>query len=91
MEEDPAHLKSEEKTIENILKYENSAAALCFRLKKRAEAKPSDPSLTKDVIGIVATLGKVNDLNLSRPVHFLLPSSFTFVNYFFIFCSFLDV
>ncbi|XP_057774218.1 protein DEFECTIVE IN MERISTEM SILENCING 3-like [Salvia miltiorrhiza] len=64
--EDPAHVKSEEETIENILKHENSGAAIVYRMKIQAKALPSDHSLTKDVIGIVATLGKVDDNNLSR-------------------------
>ncbi|KAL0340967.1 UNVERIFIED_CONTAM: protein DEFECTIVE IN MERISTEM SILENCING 3 [Sesamum radiatum] len=63
---DPALLKSEEETIDHILKNENSAAALLSRMKSQAEALSSDHSLTKDVIGIVATLGKVDDDNLSR-------------------------
>lgn len=63
---DPALVKSEEETIDHILKHENSAAALLSRMKSQAEALSSDHSLTKDVIGIVATLGKVDDDNLSR-------------------------
>lgn len=63
-------MKSEEETIENILKHENSGAAIVYRMKVQAEALSSDHSLTKDVIGIVATLGKVDDDNISRLVHF---------------------
>ncbi|KAK4436218.1 protein DEFECTIVE IN MERISTEM SILENCING 3 [Sesamum alatum] len=63
---DPALVKSEEETIDHILKHENSAAALLSMMKSQAEALSSDHSLTKDVIGIVATLGKVDDDNLSR-------------------------
>ncbi|KAL0382441.1 UNVERIFIED_CONTAM: protein DEFECTIVE IN MERISTEM SILENCING 3 [Sesamum calycinum] len=70
---DPALVKSEEETIDHILKNENSAAALLSRMKSQAEALSSDHSLTKDVIGIVATLGKVDDDNLSRLVHPFLP------------------
>lgn len=73
MEGNPAHFSTKEETIENILKHENSAAALCFKLKKQAESLSFVHSLTRDVIGIVATLGKVDNENLSRPVHFLLP------------------
>lgn len=65
-------MKSGEETIQNILKHENSGAAFVYRLKIQAEAMSSDHSLTKDVIGIVATLGKLEDNNLSRLVHFYL-------------------
>ncbi|KAH6809705.1 hypothetical protein C2S51_027488 [Perilla frutescens var. frutescens] len=64
--EDPEHVKSEKETIENILKHENSGAAIFCRMKSHVEALSSDQSLTKDVIGIVATLGKVDDNTLSR-------------------------
>ncbi|KAL9164374.1 hypothetical protein ABFS82_06G100800 [Erythranthe guttata] len=63
---DSIHAKSEEEIIERILKHENSAAAILCRMKSEAEALSIDHSLTKDVIGIVATLGKVEDDNLSR-------------------------
>ncbi|PIM99812.1 hypothetical protein CDL12_27686 [Handroanthus impetiginosus] len=64
---DPTHAMSEEETIEHILnKHEKSAAALLWGMKKHAEALSSDHSLTMDVVGIVATLGKVDDDNLSR-------------------------
>ncbi|KAL7147337.1 hypothetical protein ABFS83_06G100900 [Erythranthe nasuta] len=63
---DSIHAKSEEEIIERILKHEHSAAAILCRMKSEAEALSIDHSLTKDVIGIVATLGKVEDDNLSR-------------------------
>lgn len=66
----PTHLKGEEETVENILRHEKSAAALLCGIKRQAEALSSDHSLTKDIIGIVATLGKVGDDNLSRLVYF---------------------
>lgn len=68
--EDPEHVKSEEETIANILKHDKSAAAILYRMKSQAESLSSDHPLTKDVIGIVATLGKVENNNLSRLVHF---------------------
>lgn len=68
--EDPEHVKSEEETIANILKHDKSGAAILYRMKSQAESLSSDHPLTKDVIGIVATLGKVDDNNLSRLVHF---------------------
>ncbi|KAH6794728.1 hypothetical protein C2S52_005205, partial [Perilla frutescens var. hirtella] len=59
-----ANVESEEETIQHILKYEKSAAALLCKMKRDAEF--SDHLLTKDVVGVVATLGKVDDANLSR-------------------------
>ncbi|KAI3458002.1 hypothetical protein Pfo_014665 [Paulownia fortunei] len=64
--EDPAYVESEEETIQHILKYEKSAAALLCKMKCIPEAQVSDHSLTKDVLGVVATLGKVDNANLSR-------------------------
>ncbi|KAL8550815.1 hypothetical protein ACS0TY_000040 [Phlomoides rotata] len=61
---DPAHVDSKEETIRHILKYKNSAAALLYQMASEAQA--SDHFLIKDVVGIVATLGKVDDANLSR-------------------------
>ncbi|KAL8463540.1 hypothetical protein ACS0TY_034265 [Phlomoides rotata] len=62
--DDSAHLESKEKTIQHILKYQKSAAALLCKMTSEAQA--SDHFLIKDVVGIVATLGKVDDANLSR-------------------------
>ncbi|XP_073130095.1 protein DEFECTIVE IN MERISTEM SILENCING 3-like [Henckelia pumila] len=64
--EDPSYTKNEKKIIQSILKHEGSAAALWYTLKNQPETQASDPKLTKDVIGIVATLGMVDDDNLSR-------------------------
>lgn len=59
-----AHIGSEEETIRHIMKYEKSVAArLC---KMKSEAEFLDHQLTKDVVGVVATLAKVDDANLSR-------------------------
>ncbi|XP_073311564.1 protein DEFECTIVE IN MERISTEM SILENCING 3-like isoform X1 [Primulina huaijiensis] len=58
--------KSEQETLGNILKHEKSAAALLCMIKSQPESQASDHPLTKDVLGIVATLGKVDDDNLSR-------------------------
>ncbi|KAL3846181.1 hypothetical protein ACJIZ3_003584 [Penstemon smallii] len=57
---------TEEDTIQHILRYEKSAAALLCRTKSKPETQLSDNPFTKDVLGIVATLGKVDDDNLSR-------------------------
>ncbi|XP_073032022.1 protein DEFECTIVE IN MERISTEM SILENCING 3-like [Primulina eburnea] len=64
--EDPSHMKNEKKIIQNILKREGSAAALWYRMKNQPEPQAYDRTLTKDVIGVVATLGMVDDEILSR-------------------------
>ncbi|KAL2542264.1 Protein DEFECTIVE IN MERISTEM SILENCING 3 [Abeliophyllum distichum] len=64
--EDPAHLKNEAETVEHILRHEKSAAGILCQLKTQHETQASDIQWTKDVVGIVATLGKVDDDNLSR-------------------------
>ena len=55
---------TEEETEEQILKKENSAARVFSWLK--ANAQTSTLALTKDVVGIVATLAKVESDDLSR-------------------------
>ncbi|CAA3010564.1 Hypothetical predicted protein [Olea europaea subsp. europaea] len=64
--EEPAQLKTEAETVEHILRHEKSAAAILYQLKIQHETQASDIQLTKDVLGVVATLGKVDDDNLSR-------------------------
>lgn len=66
------NVDSEEETIQQIMKYERSAAALVCKMK--SEAQFSNHLLIRDVVGIVATLGKVDDPNLSRWVGFSLYS-----------------
>lgn len=61
-------VQSEDETYKNILKLEKSAAGLVCQLKTRHGTQVSHSPLMKDVIGIVATLGKVDDENLSRSV-----------------------
>nr|GEY79821.1 protein defective in meristem silencing 3-like isoform X1 [Tanacetum cinerariifolium] len=61
-DEDLSHMQSVEATIGNIMKHENSAAAVYCQLKRHHNLAVH----VKDVIGVVATLGKVNDDNLSR-------------------------
>ncbi|KAF7131492.1 hypothetical protein RHSIM_Rhsim09G0205800 [Rhododendron simsii] len=65
-DEDHSHVDSEEETVENIIKQEKSAAGILCVLKTRHANQTSHLPLTKDVLGIVATLGKVDDDNLSR-------------------------
>ncbi|KAF8413342.1 hypothetical protein HHK36_001321 [Tetracentron sinense] len=60
------HFQTEEETIEQILQKEKSAAGMLCQLKIRHESQASHLALTKDVLGIVATLAKVDDENLSR-------------------------
>lgn len=63
---DLSHVQSEEETVEHILRHEKSAAAILCQLKAEPGSQASHPLLTKDVLGIVSTLGKVDDDNLSR-------------------------
>ncbi|XP_010267598.1 PREDICTED: protein DEFECTIVE IN MERISTEM SILENCING 3 isoform X2 [Nelumbo nucifera] len=60
------HFQTEEDTIEQILRQEKSAAGILCQLKMRHGTQASYLPLTKDVLGIVATLGKVDNDNLSR-------------------------
>lgn len=64
----------EEETTEQILKHDKSAAAILCQHKARHGTQAPILDLSKDVIGIVATLGKVDDENLSRFVYFVLSS-----------------
>ncbi|KAK4273885.1 hypothetical protein QN277_017195 [Acacia crassicarpa] len=57
---------SEEAINEQILQHEKSAAGLLCQLKTHHGTLASNLSLTKDIVGIVATLGKVEDDNLSK-------------------------
>lgn len=61
-----SHSQSEEEVIEQILRHDKSAAGILCLLKTRHIIQASNLTLTKDVLGIVATLGKVHDENLSR-------------------------
>lgn len=56
---------TEEETMEKILKLENSAAGLICWLNSHHASQGLDLGLTKDVLGIVATLARVEDDNLS--------------------------
>lgn len=57
--------QSEQETVGRILLQEKSAASLLCRIKN---LQTSDYPLFQDVLGIVATLGKAPDDNLSRLV-----------------------
>ncbi|KAK9103905.1 hypothetical protein Sjap_021159 [Stephania japonica] len=58
--------QNEEKTIEQILQQEKSAAGVVCQLRSHHGTQAPHLPLTKEVLGTVATLGKVNDDNLSR-------------------------
>lgn len=57
---------SEHEIMNQILFQERTAAGLFCKLKTHHASQASQMPLTKDVLGIVALLGKVSDLNLSR-------------------------
>ncbi|TKY74088.1 DEFECTIVE IN MERISTEM SILENCING 3 [Spatholobus suberectus] len=57
---------NDEEVNKQILQHEKSAAGILCQLKICHGAQASHLTLTKDVVGIVATLGKVEDDNLSR-------------------------
>lgn len=65
-EEDHTRVKSEEETFEDIIRHEKSAASILCLLKTRHASQTPHLALTKDVLGIVAQLGKLDDDNLSR-------------------------
>ncbi|XP_048140849.1 protein DEFECTIVE IN MERISTEM SILENCING 3 isoform X1 [Rhodamnia argentea] len=56
----------EEETTEQILKHDKSAAGIWCQLINSHGNEAPNLALSKDIIGIVATLGKVADENLSR-------------------------
>ncbi|CAN1812840.1 Protein DEFECTIVE IN MERISTEM SILENCING 3, partial [Linum perenne] len=58
--------QSEEEVIKQILQHELSAAGILWELSANHTSYGSSLTLTKDVVGIVATLGRVDDDNLSR-------------------------
>ncbi|XP_065867907.1 protein DEFECTIVE IN MERISTEM SILENCING 3-like isoform X2 [Euphorbia lathyris] len=58
--------QSEEETVKQILQHETSAAGILCQLTTRHGTHAPQLGFTKDVLGIVATLGKVDDDNLSR-------------------------
>ena len=57
---------NEEEITEKILQHKESAAGILCELKSNQGTQASHLMLLKDVVGIVATLGKVDDDNLSR-------------------------
>ncbi|CAK7348709.1 unnamed protein product [Dovyalis caffra] len=59
-------LHPEDKLIEQILHQERSAAGILCKVKSYHAMQASNLSWTKDVLGIVATLARVDNDNLSR-------------------------
>ncbi|XP_061337949.1 protein DEFECTIVE IN MERISTEM SILENCING 3-like isoform X2 [Gastrolobium bilobum] len=57
---------TDEEVNKQILQHEKSAAGILCQLKTRHGAQVSHLTPTKDVVGIVAMLGKIEDDNLSR-------------------------
>ncbi|XP_019070150.1 protein DEFECTIVE IN MERISTEM SILENCING 3 isoform X2 [Solanum lycopersicum] len=64
--EELSHVQSEEETLGNIFLHEKSAAGIWYELKCHHGTQASHLPLMKDVVGIVAMLGSVDDDNLSR-------------------------
>nr|GEV62531.1 protein defective in meristem silencing 3-like isoform X1 [Tanacetum cinerariifolium] len=60
--EDHSHKPNQKETVEHIMQLEKSAAGVVCQLQHHADLASS----TNDVLGDVATLGKVNDDDLSR-------------------------
>lgn len=58
--------QSEDETIEQILRYDKSAAGIYCQLQTCNETQITRIPFMEDVIGVVALLGKVDDDNLSR-------------------------
>lgn len=58
--------QNEDETIEQILRYDKSAAGIFCQLQTCKEIQTTHIPFMKDVIGVVALLGKVDDDNLSR-------------------------
>jgi len=63
---DNPHSTNDEEVNKQILQHEKSAAGILCELKIHHGAQTSHLTSTKDVVGVVATLGKVEDDNLSR-------------------------
>ncbi|KAH9673614.1 protein DEFECTIVE IN MERISTEM SILENCING 3 [Citrus sinensis] len=64
--EDHSNHQNEEETTGQILQHEKSAAGVLCQLKTRHCTQASHLTFTKDVLGIVASLGQLEDENLSR-------------------------
>ncbi|CAI9097431.1 OLC1v1033861C1 [Oldenlandia corymbosa var. corymbosa] len=63
--EDPSYEHCDKETVEEIMKTENTAAALLCQLKIHHDSWASQLTWMKDVVGIVALLGRLEDDNLN--------------------------
>ncbi|CAO2194357.1 unnamed protein product [Urochloa humidicola] len=63
---DTSAQEAEQRTIQGVLDQEKTAAAIICQMKVRYHESASKMPLMKNILGVVATLGKVNDDNLSR-------------------------
>ncbi|KAI3749102.1 hypothetical protein L6452_12681 [Arctium lappa] len=63
-DEDFSHKWNEQATVEHIMQHEKSAAGIVCQMKYLGTQ--ADPTSSNNVLGVVATLGKVSDDNLSR-------------------------
>ncbi|KVI10168.1 hypothetical protein Ccrd_011395 [Cynara cardunculus var. scolymus] len=64
-DEDFSHKRDEQATVEHLMQHEKSAAGIVCQMKYLGtQADPTSSS--HNVLGVVATLGKVSDDNLSR-------------------------
>lgn len=63
--------RSEEETVEQILKKQNSAAGILCWMKANTLTEGSNLAFTKDLVGIVATLARVESDSLSRYVYLI--------------------
>ncbi|KAL6850170.1 hypothetical protein ACP4OV_020797 [Aristida adscensionis] len=63
---DSSAVEAEKRTIQSIINQDKTAASIICQLKDRHFKVASKMPLMKDILGFVATLGKVHDDNLSR-------------------------
>lgn len=63
---------NEEETMEQILRQEKSAAGILCQLNSQHASQALNSAFSKDVLGIVANLARVDDDNLSRSVFLIL-------------------
>lgn len=85
------HLSTKDEVIENIEKIGNSAAAVLCNVSRVVPFQDRDDYLMKDIIGVVALLGRVHSMRLSRSnIHPFSQSNFYLVYFFFFFNLFLN-
>lgn len=62
--------QTEQNTIEQIVNQDKTAAGILYQVKLRHESAAINSFINKGVVGVVASLAKVHDDNLSRLVAF---------------------